>query len=109
MAQPKKQTNLQKYQAKKNQILAMKDNLQARDDKKKREFWKRINTFRKQIEGKKHYIDDGEAVCDACYKKIKLPHCYDVKPNSTIHLCIGCHNLVKPKRRFVKIIYTPMK
>lgn len=102
MAQPKKQTNLQKFYAKKNAI-------KSNDDKKKREFWKRINTFRKQIEGKKHYIDDGEAICDACYKKIQLPHCYDVTTTSTIHLCIGCHNLVKPKRKFVKIIYTPMK
>lgn len=102
MAQPKKQTNLQKFYAKKNTV-------KSNDDKKKREFWKRIRLFRKQIEGKKHYIDDGEAVCDACYNKIKLPHCYNVTPTSTIHLCIGCHNLVKPKRRFVKIIYTPMK
>lgn len=102
MAQPKRQTNLQKFYAKKNK-------LQAKEDKKNREFWKRIRMFKQQIEGKKHYIDDEEAVCDACYKTVKFPHGYDIKPASTVHLCIGCHNLVKPKRRFVKIIYTPMK
>lgn len=67
-----------------------------------------VTKIRKRIEGAKHYIDDTPAYCDRCKIRVTQPHCYERNGKVIMHLCTFCNNVVKPKRRVTKIIYTPM-
>lgn len=93
----------------------MKSNSKKSSPKQnERQIRKKVAEIRKmrmlaKVEGTKHYIDDTPSWCDRCHTKVDTPHCFEKNGTIVLHLCQRCFNVVKPKRRITRIIYTPMK
>lgn len=79
------------------------------EDKKIAKIIKENRMFRNKILGAKHYLDESPTRCDRCGKKVVLPHFYEKNGRIVACFCTLCNNIIKPKRKFVHIIYTPMK
>lgn len=79
------------------------------EEKKIAKIIKKNRMFRNKILGAKHYHDESPTRCDRCGKPVALPPFYEKDGKIVACFCTLCNNIIKPKRKYIRIIYTPMK